>query len=131
GEADAVWDRLPRSAQQAIINKKLKFFVIDASRVAQEVGLKNRANTVLQTCFFALAGVLPHDQAITQIKHFIRKTYGGKGEAVVQQNFNAVDATLSQLHEVRVPAEASSTFERLPTVPAGAPEFVRQVTARM
>jgi len=128
---DAAWDRLPRSVQQGIIDKKLKFFVIDASRVAQEVGLKNRANTVLQTCFFALSGVLPRDQAIAQIKHSIRKTYGVKGEEVVQRNFNAVDATLSQLHEVRVPAEASSTFERPATVPSSAPEFVQLLTARM
>jgi len=128
---EAVWDRLPRSVQQGIIDKKLKFFVIDASRVAQEVGLKNRANTVLQTCFFALSGVLPRDQAIAQIKHSIRKTYGAKGEEVVQRNFNAVDATLSQLHEVRVPAKASSTFERPETVPSTAPEFVQLLTARM
>jgi pyruvate-ferredoxin/flavodoxin oxidoreductase len=128
---EAVWDHLPRSVQQRIIERKLRFFVIDASRVAQEVGLKNRANTVLQTCFFALSGVLPRDEAITQIKHSIRKTYAAKGEHVVQQNFNAVDATLSQLHEVLVPSEASSTFERPPIVPETAPEFVRQVTARM
>jgi pyruvate-ferredoxin/flavodoxin oxidoreductase len=95
------------------------------------VGLKNRANTVLQTCFFALSRVLPRDQAIAQIKHFIRKTYGSKGESVVQQNFNAVDATLSQLHEVRVPAEATSTVSRPATVPATAPEFVQLLTARM
>ncbi len=128
---EAVWDRLPRQVQQRIIDLKLKFFVIDASRVAQEVGLKNRANTVLQTCFFALSGVLPHDQAIAQIKHSIQKTYGSKGEDVVLRNFNAVDATLSQLHEVSVPAEPSSAFERLPTVPAAAPEFVQRITARM
>ena len=128
---EAVWDQLPRTAQQGIIDRKLKFFAIDASRVAQEVGLKGRANTVLQTCFFALSGVLPREQAITQIKQSIRKTYGVKGDAVVQQNFKAVDATLSQLHEVRVPAEASSAFERPAPVPAAAPEFVRQLTARM
>src|ERR1019366_10283063 len=104
---ETVWDYLPRSVQQRIIDGGLKFFVIDASRVAQEVGLKNRANTVLQTCFFALSGVLPHDQAIAQIKRFIKKTYGSKGEDVVQRNFNAVDATLSQVHEVLVPAEPS------------------------
>jgi pyruvate-ferredoxin/flavodoxin oxidoreductase len=128
---EAVWDRLPQSVQRSIIDKKLKFFVIDASRVAQEVGLKNRANTVLQTCFFALSGVLPRDQAIARIKQSIRKTYGAKGDAVVEQNFRAVDAALSQLHEVRVPAEATSSFERPDAVPAAAPEFVRLVTARM
>ncbi len=128
---DAVWDRLPLSVQRQIIEKNLRFFVIDATKVAQEVGLKNRTNTVLQTCFFALSGVLPRDQAITQIKASIRKTYGSKGDAVVQQNFRAVDDTLSQLHEVKVPAAADSAFERPATVPANAPEFVRLVTAKM
>ena len=104
--ADTVWDHLPRSVQQQIIDKKLKFFVIDATRVAQEVGLKSHTNTVLQTCFFALSGVLPREQAISQIKASIRKTYGAKGDAVVQQNFKAVDDTLSRLHQVTVPAEA-------------------------
>ncbi len=128
---DAVWDRLPLSVQRQIIEKNLRFFVIDATKVAQEVGLKNRTNTVLQTCFFALSGVLPRDQAITQIKASIRKTYGSKGDAVVQQNFRAVDDTLSQLHEVKVPAAADSAFGRPATVPANAPEFVRLVTAKM
>ena len=128
---DVVWDHLPRSVQQQIIQKKLRFFVIDASRVAQEAGLKNRANTVLQTCFFALSGVLPRDQAISQIKQSIRKTYGAKGDAVVQQNFKAVDAALAELHEVTVPALATSSFERLSAVPASAPQFVQLVTGRM
>jgi pyruvate-ferredoxin/flavodoxin oxidoreductase len=128
---DAVWDYLPRSVQQQIIDKKLRFFVIDATKVAQEVGLKSHTNTVLQTCFFALSGVLPREQAITQIKESIRKTYGSKGDAVVQQNFKAVDGTLSRLHEVTVPAKATSQFDRSPAVPATAPEFVRLVTAKM
>ncbi|HYA20980.1 MAG TPA: pyruvate:ferredoxin (flavodoxin) oxidoreductase [Burkholderiales bacterium] len=128
---ETVWDRLPRSVQQQIIEKKLKLFVIDASKVAQEVGLKSRTNTVLQTCFFAISGVLPRDEAIKQIKKTIRKTYGSKGEEVVQQNFKAVDDTLSQLHEVKVPRKATSSFDRPPAVPANAPEFVRKVTAKM
>ena len=128
---DAVWAYLPRSVQQQIIDKKLRFFVIDATKVAQEVGLKSHTNTVLQTCFFALSGVLPREQAITQIKESIRKTYGSKGDAVVQQNFKAVDDTLSRLHEVTVPAKATSQFDRSPAVPATAPEFVRLVTAKM
>src|SRR5579871_625325 len=128
---DDVWDRLPRPAQQQIIDKKLKFFVIDATRVALAVGLKNRTNTVLQTCFFALSGVLPRDQAIAQIKESIRKTYGSKGEGVVRQNYKAVDDTLSRLHEVKIPAKVSSAFDRPPLVPAAAPEFVRRVTAKM
>jgi pyruvate-ferredoxin/flavodoxin oxidoreductase len=126
-----VWDRLPRSMQLKIIENHIRLFVIDATKVAQEVGLQRRTNTVLQTCFFALSGVLPREQAIEEIKKAIRKTYGAKGEDVVQQNFRAVDGTLSRLHEVQVPGRATSKFDRLPAVPAKAPEFVREVTARM
>ena len=128
---DAVWDHLPRSVQQQIIDKKLRFFVIDATKVADEVGLKNRTNTVLQTCFFAISGVLPREDAIARIKESIRKTYGAKGEQVVRQNFAAVDRTLSRLCEVAVPATATSSFERPTPVPADAPDFVRNVTAKM
>ena len=124
-------DRLPRSVQQQIIEKKLRFFVIDASQVAREAGLKGRTNTVLQTCFFALSGVLPRDEAISQIKNSIRKTYGAKGEKVVQQNFKAVDDTPCAIARGRSPRRATSPFERPPSVPASAPEFVHQVTARM
>ncbi|HUN47463.1 MAG TPA: pyruvate:ferredoxin (flavodoxin) oxidoreductase, partial [Stellaceae bacterium] len=126
-----VWGRLPRSVQQDIIGRKLRFFVIDASKVAQEAGLGSRTNTVLQTCFFAISGVLPREQAIEQIKQSIRKTYVSKGEEVVQRNFKAVDVTLSRLHEVRVPGAATSAFDRPPPVPASAPKFVREFTARM
>jgi pyruvate-ferredoxin/flavodoxin oxidoreductase len=128
---EEVWDRLPRSVQRQIMDKKLKLFVIDADKVAREVGLKTRTNTVLQTCFFAISGVLPRDEAISQIKKSIRKTYGSKGEEVVQQNFNAVDGTLSRLRHVEVPADATSQFDRPPLVPESAPEFVRNVTAKM
>jgi pyruvate-ferredoxin/flavodoxin oxidoreductase len=128
---DEVWNWLPRSLQQQIIDKQLKFFVIDANSVAQQVGLKNRTNTVLQTCFFAISGVLPRDEAIRQIKNAIRKTYGAKGEGIVQQNFKAVDDTLSRLHEVRISERASSAFDRQSAVPATAPQFVREVTAKM
>ncbi len=126
-----VWNRLPRSVQRQIIEKRLRFFVIDASRVAREVGLKNRTNTVLQTAFFAISGVLPRDEAIAEIKNSIRKTYGAKGEKVVQQNFKAVDDTLSRLYEVKVPLVPTSGFDRPPPVPANAPKFVREVTAMM
>ena len=129
--ADAVWNHLPRSMQQRIIDLKLRFFVIDASRVAQDVGLRGRTNTILQTCFFAISGVLPKDDAIREIKKSIEKTYLRKGAEVVQRNFKAVDATLERLHEVAVPASASSTWECAPLVAASAPAFVRQVTARM
>jgi pyruvate-ferredoxin/flavodoxin oxidoreductase len=128
---EEIWDRLPRSVQQTIIERKLKFFLIDASSVARTAGLKSRTNTILQTCFFALSGVLPRDEAIAEIKKRIRKTYASKGARVVEQNFRAVDMALAELHEVAVPAEATSGFERPPAVPDRAPTFVREVTARM
>ncbi len=128
---DAVWDRLPRSMQQRIIDKGLRFFVIDASAVAREAGLGGRINTVLQTCFFAISDVLPREEAIRRIKSSIEQTYADKGAAVVRMNFAAVDRALAHLHEVAVPAAATSHFERPPIVPAQAPAFVREVTAKM
>ncbi len=130
-EPDALWDHLPRAMQQRIIDLKLRLFVIDASGVAEHAGLRGRANTVLQTCFFALSNVLPRDRAIDHIKSAIRKTYARRGEAVVQSNFAAVDAALDHLQEVTVPAAATSNWERQPAVPADAPAFVREVTALM
>ena len=129
--ADSVWDQLPRSVQQQIIDKRLRFFVIDASRVAREVGLGTRINTVLQTCFFAISGVLPREAAIRHIKEAVRKTYARKGEAVIRKNYAAVDGTLAQLQEVEVPTTAMSTVDRAKIVPDDAPEFVRRVTAKM
>jgi pyruvate-ferredoxin/flavodoxin oxidoreductase len=128
---DEVWDRLPRAMQLRIIALGLRLFVIDASRVAQEVGLRGRTNTVLQTCFFAISGVLPRDQAIAHIKHAISKTYSGKGQAVVEANFRAVDETLARLFEVKLPEAATSRWERPALVAAHAPAFVREVTAAM
>ena len=128
---DEVWDHLPRGMQQQIIDRKLRFFVIDASKVAHDVGLRGRTNTVLQTCFFAISGVLPKDEAIGRIKESIRKSYGGKGEEVVRRNFQAVDGTLAQLFEVKVPKTATSPWDWPPMVPATAPDFVRNVTARI
>jgi len=129
--ADRVWARLPRPVQQQIIDKRLRFFVIDASKVARDVGLGARINTVLQTCFFAISGVLPRDAAIHHIKEAIRKTYARKGEAVIRKNFKAVDGTLARLQEVQVPAAATSNIERDKIVPDDAPDFVRRVTAKM
>ena len=129
--ADRVWDRLPRPVQQQIIDKRLRFFVIDASKVAREVGLGARVNTVLQTCFFAISGVLPREAAIRHIKEAIRKSYAHKGEAVIRKNYAAVDGTLARLQEVEVPAIATSALERAKFVPDDAPEFVRRVTAKM
>ena len=125
---ERVWDELPRPVQRQIIEKRLRFFVIDASRVAAEMGLGSRTNTVLQTCFFALAGVLPRDAAIASIKEAIRATYAHKGEAVIAKNFAAVDGTLARLFEVAVPAAVTSVAERPPVVPPTAPRFVRDVT---
>jgi pyruvate-ferredoxin/flavodoxin oxidoreductase len=124
---DEVWDQLPIEAQQTIIDKKLRFFVIDAYEVAQKTGMGGRINTIMQTCFFAISGVLPREQAIAEIKHAIQKTYGKRGEAVVQRNFEAVDQTLENLHEVKVPEKATSKLTRRPSVPTEAPEFVREV----
>jgi len=124
---DEVWDHLPRSVQKQIIDKRLKFHVIDAVKVARDTGMGGRINTIMQTCFFAISGVLPREEAIEAIKHSIEKTYGKRGESVVQKNFAAVDGTLANLFEVKYPATVSSTFNMLPPVPAGAPEFVQKV----
>jgi pyruvate-ferredoxin/flavodoxin oxidoreductase len=130
-EADEVWDRIPRPVQQQIIDKKLKVYSINAYDVAAATGMGNRINTVMQTCFFAISGVLPQDEAIAQIKKAIEKTYGRRGEAVVQRNYAAVDATLEHLHEIKVPAQPTGSIEIPPPVADEAPEFVRDVTAVM
>jgi len=128
---EEVWDHLPAAVQKIIIEKRLKVYAIDASGVARKSQLGNRINTIMQTCFFALSGVLPRDEAITKIKEFIRKTYGKRGEPVVRQNFAAVDAALAHLREISVPATASGAIEITARVPVDAPEFVRNVTAEM
>ncbi|MCP4421355.1 MAG: pyruvate:ferredoxin (flavodoxin) oxidoreductase, partial [Chloroflexi bacterium] len=128
---DEVWDKIPRSVQQTIIDKKLKFYIVDGYQVAEETKMGRRINTVMQTCFFALSGVLPTDEAITAIKTAIKKTYGKRGEAVVEQNYAAVDAALAHLYQVSVPNMATSSFERPSVVPEHAPEFVQSVTARI
>ncbi len=117
--ADEIWQHVPRKTQQQIIKKQLKFYVIDGYKVAQDAGMGNRINTIMQTCFFAISGVLPREEAIEQIKKYIQKTYGKRGDAVVQQNFEAVDAALAQLHQVTVPATVTANFEILPAIPAG------------
>jgi pyruvate-ferredoxin/flavodoxin oxidoreductase len=128
---DVVWDRLPRSLQARILEKRLRFFVIDASKVARDAGLGGHINTVLQTCFFAIFGVFTREEAIRRIKESIEQTYRSKGTDVVRKNCEAVDRTLAQLFEATVPAEATSAFDRPPVVPASAPEFVQLVTAAM
>lgn len=128
---DETWDHLPLNVQKTIINRRLKFYVVDGYEVARETRMGQRINTIMQTCFFALSGVLPREEAIAAIKYAIEKTYSKRGEAVVEANYAAVDAALSRLFEVKVPAAATSTFERPPIVSEKAPEFVQTVTARM
>ena len=128
---DDVWNHLPRHIQKQIIDKKLKLYVIDAYEVAKKAGMGSRVNTIMQTCFFAISGVLPRDKAIEAIKYSIKKTYGKKGESVVQKNYEAVDQTLANLFEVKIPASVTSTIEMPPVVSDKAPQFIKEVTAKI
>ncbi|HNR30797.1 MAG TPA: pyruvate:ferredoxin (flavodoxin) oxidoreductase [Candidatus Hydrogenedentes bacterium] len=128
---DEVWDHLPRTAQRHIIEKKLRFFVIDGYEVAKQAGMGGRINTVMQTCFFAISGVLPRADAIESIKMAIKKTYGKRGESVVKKNWAAVDMAVDHMHEVTVPGEVTSSFDLRPPVAAEAPEFVKNVTGKI
>ena len=129
--AGEVWDHLPRKVQRQIVDKKLKFYVIDGYSVARQAGMGSRINTIMQTCFFAISGVLPREEAIAAIKRAIQKTYGKRGDAVVQKNFAAVDASIAHLHEVKVPPAVTSLFDILPPVPEMAPAFVRGILGEM
>ena len=129
--ADEVWDALPRPVQEKIIAKRIVVYAIDAGHIAREAGLAGRTNTVLQTCFFAISGVLPRDEAIGKIKKSIAKTYGRRGAEVVAKNLSAVDHTVAALHQIEVPGRVTSDRELPAMVPASAPEFVRTVTAMM
>jgi pyruvate-ferredoxin/flavodoxin oxidoreductase len=126
-----VWDHLPRKMQEDLIRKHIRLFVIDADTVAAETGMGGRVNTIMQTCFFAIAGVLPREEAIEKIKASIEATYGRKGAAVVRKNFAAVDRTVENLFPVPLPDVETATRVPLPVVPAHAPAFVQQVTAMM
>jgi pyruvate-ferredoxin/flavodoxin oxidoreductase len=128
---EEVWDKLPISVQKQIIGKKIRFFIIDGYKVAKMTGMGARVNTIMQTCFFAISGVLPREEAIEAIKHSIKKTYGSKGEEVVKKNYKAVEETLANLFEVKVPGIADSKIEKPPAVPLEAPEFVQNFTARI
>ncbi|MGQ9834050.1 MAG: pyruvate:ferredoxin (flavodoxin) oxidoreductase [Candidatus Villigracilaceae bacterium] len=128
---EEVWDRLPQEVQRDIIEKKLRFYVINAYDVAEKTGMGGRINTIMQTCFFAISGILPRDEAIAQIKKAIQKTYGKRGEVVVQKNYAAVDQTLANLHEVQVPDKVTSKLTRRPPVPQAAPDFVKDVLGPM
>lgn len=129
--ADEVWDSLPKPVQQSMIDKEIVFYVIDATQVARDAGMGRRINTIMQTCFFALSGVLPRDKAIERIKQAIETTYARKGADVIAQNFRAVDAALSHLHQVDIAATADSTQGMQEIVASHAPAFVQKVTAPM
>ncbi|UCH27439.1 MAG: pyruvate:ferredoxin (flavodoxin) oxidoreductase [Trueperaceae bacterium] len=129
--AEEVWDQLPREVQEQIISNNLRLYTIDANKVAKEAGMTGRINTVMQTCFFAISGVLPQKEAILKIKDAIRKTYSRRGETVVRMNFAAVDSALTHLEEVAIPSQVSGGRTRREIVPNEAPEFVRNVTAPM
>ena len=129
-DKDEVWEHLPIEVQKDIVEKKLKFYTIDAYEVAKQTGMGQRINTIMQTCFFAISGVLPKDEAIDAIKNAIKKTYGKRGESVVQQNFEAVDHALAHLNEVK-PGAINSMSKRRAPVPAEAPQFVREVLGQI
>ncbi|HJS27080.1 MAG TPA: pyruvate:ferredoxin (flavodoxin) oxidoreductase, partial [Actinomycetota bacterium] len=128
---ETVWDRMPVEIQRSILEKRLRFYVVDAQRIAAMAGLGPRVNTILQTCFFALVGVLDRTDALGRIKAAIEKSYGKRGRSVVEQNFAAVDAALDGLREVRLPTATSGDRRRIPPVPKTAPDFVQRVTAMM
>lgn len=128
---DEVWDKLPRTTQQRIIDKKLKFYTIDAVKIARETGMGGRTNTIMQTCFFAISGVIEKKRAIKAIKNAIVTSYTRKGQAIVDKNIAAVDATLEHLYEVKVPKKATSKFDIKQPVPEDAPQFVKDVLAPM
>lgn len=128
---EEVWDHLPREVHAEIVGKDLKFYVIDAYKVAEQSRLGRRINTVMQTCFFAISGVMERDEAIEKIKDSIRKTYAKAGEEIIERNFAAVDHTLENLHEVRVTGRIMSTRRRAPLIADDAPDFVKKVTSVM
>ncbi|MBK1632926.1 pyruvate:ferredoxin (flavodoxin) oxidoreductase [Thiohalocapsa halophila] len=128
---EKVWDDFPKSMQQQILDKGIKVYVIDAYDIAEKTGMGRRINTIMQTCFFAISGILPKDEAIAQIKKAVEKTYGKKGQKLLDRNFAAIDATLAGLHQVQVPGQTTSDFERPPVVPADAPDFLQRVTSTL
>ena len=131
GDPDGAWDRLPRRVQDALVAKGCRLFVIDAEQVARRYGLGRRINTIMQTCFFELAGVLPPEIAIAEIKRSVETTWGRRGPEIVRRNVEAIDAALAGLHEVPVPAVATAPPSTRRTVPDDAPDFVQRVTRLM
>lgn len=130
-EKENVWDSLPEKVQEDLVKKKMKLFAIDAYKVAEATGMGVRINTIMQTCFFAISNIFPKDEAIELIKKSIKKTYGAKGDKIVQMNFDAVDQTLANLHEIPVPEKVTSKIQLQPAVSGNVPEFVKNVTAKI
>jgi pyruvate-ferredoxin/flavodoxin oxidoreductase len=128
---EEIWSTLPTPVQESLIAKQVKFYVIDATKVARDSGMGGRINTIMQVCFFALSGVLPRDKAIESIKYSIKKTYGKKGEEVVAMNLKAVDNTLEHLHEVPIPNRVNGSGGLLPPISPNAPAFVKDVLGRL
>lgn len=129
--ADDIWQYLPRVYQKELIKKQIQFYVINAYKVARESGIGHRTNTVMQTCFFHISGILPQKKALQEIKTAIKNTYQKKGDDIVEMNLRAVDHTLTHLHQVKLPESITSTLELTESVPPRAPEFVRQVLSKM
>ena len=128
---DEVWDSLPAKMQEQMIAKNIRFYVIDGYAVADKSGMGKRINTIMQTCFFAISGVLPQKDAITAIKHAVEKTYGKKGQRIVELNFKAIDETLAGLHSVPLPTKVSSLFDIASRIADAAPDFIRRVTGEI
>ena len=129
--SDEVWDKFPKEVQATLLEKKAKVYVIDAVKVARNAGMGGRINTVMQTCFFAISGVLEREESIRKIKGAIDKTYGKKGQKIVDMNYAAVDSALDNMHPVELPGEVTSTRIRSAIVADEAPDFVKQVSAMM
>jgi pyruvate-ferredoxin/flavodoxin oxidoreductase len=130
-DKEHVWDSLPEKVQKDLMTKKMKFWIIDAYKVGEETGMGVRINTIMQTCFFAISNIFPQEKAIGMIKDSIKKTYGAKGDKIVQMNFDAVDKTVANLFEVTVPNKITSNKQMQPPVSGNAPDFVKEVTARI
>ena len=128
---EEVWDHLPRNVQQEIIDKKIKFYTIDAYDIAKDIGLGVRINTIMQTCFFALSNVIPKEDAIKSIKKFTEKTYGRKGEKILKMNYEAIDKAIDNLYEVKVPEKVTSNFDLKSSMPEEAPAYVKNAISKM
>ncbi len=128
---EEVWDQLPRNVQQEIIDKKIKFYTIDAYDIAKKIGLGVRINTIMQTCFFALSNVIPEEDAIKSIKKFTEKTYGRKGEKILKMNYEAIDKAIDNLYEVKITEKVTSNFDLKSSMPEEAPAYVKNVISKM